>query len=54
MIGALWGKDSGLAFRRPTPHAPKLVDKLVGLRVDEQAEDIGLDLAEHNETAYNH
>ncbi|HCH75091.1 MAG: ammonium transporter [Pseudomonas sp.] len=32
----------------------KLVDKLVGLRVDEQAEDIGLDLAEHNETAYNH
>jgi len=28
--------------------------KLVGLRVDEQAEDIGLDLAEHNETAYNH
>jgi len=32
----------------------KLVDKLVGLRVDEQDEDIGLDLAEHNETAYNH
>ncbi|HBO6206979.1 ammonium transporter [Stutzerimonas nosocomialis] len=32
----------------------KLVDKLVGLRVDEQSEDIGLDLAEHNETAYNH
>ncbi|MCC6073666.1 ammonium transporter [Pseudomonas sp. GCM10022188] len=32
----------------------KLVDKLVGLRVAEEHEDIGLDLAEHNETAYNH
>ncbi|MCY1415897.1 Ammonia channel [compost metagenome] len=32
----------------------KLVDKLVGLRVDEEVEDIGLDLAEHNERAYNH
>ncbi|MOA63256.1 Ammonium transporter NrgA [compost metagenome] len=32
----------------------KLVDKLVGLRVDEEVEDIGLDLAEHNERAYSH
>ncbi|MCQ4345926.1 ammonium transporter [Pseudomonas stutzeri] len=32
----------------------KLVDRLVGLRVDEQAEDLGLDLAEHNERAYSH
>ena len=32
----------------------KLVDKLVGLRVAEEHEDIGLDLAEHNERAYSH
>jgi Amt family ammonium transporter len=32
----------------------KIVDVLVGLRVAEEHEDIGLDLAEHNETAYNH
>ncbi len=31
----------------------KIIDLVVGLRVSEQAEDMGLDLAEHAETAYN-
>ena len=30
----------------------KLVDVLVGFRVDEEAEDVGVDLAEHGEIAY--
>jgi Amt family ammonium transporter len=32
----------------------KLVNVLVGLRADESVEEMGLDLAEHNERAYNH
>lgn len=31
----------------------KLVDALVGLRVDEEQESSGLDLALHNESGYN-
>ena len=31
----------------------KLIDLTIGLRVDEEAEDIGLDLAEHAEVAYS-
>lgn len=31
----------------------KIIDALIGLRVDEEAESIGLDLAEHGEKAYN-
>jgi Amt family ammonium transporter len=31
---------------------PKLVDRLFGLRVTEQDEISGLDLSQHNETAY--
>lgn len=31
----------------------KVIDKLVGLRVTEEVEELGLDLAEHNERAYN-
>jgi Amt family ammonium transporter len=30
------------------------VIKAVGLRADEHVEEMGLDLAEHNERAYNH
>ena len=30
----------------------KLVDKLVGLRVTEDEENIGLDLTQHSESAY--
>jgi len=33
--------------------ALKLIDKTIGLRVEADAEDLGLDLAEHNEQAYN-
>ena len=33
--------------------ALKLIDKTIGLRVEADAEDLGLDLAEHNEKAYN-
>jgi len=32
----------------------KVTDRLVGLRADESVEEMGLDLAEHNERAYNH
>ncbi|MBN5495467.1 ammonium transporter [Pseudomonas aeruginosa] len=32
----------------------KITDRLVGLRADETVEELGLDLAEHNERAYNH
>ncbi|MNG15288.1 Ammonium transporter NrgA [compost metagenome] len=32
----------------------KVVNALVGLRAHESVEDMGLDLAEHNERAYNH
>ncbi|MCY1302173.1 Ammonium transporter [compost metagenome] len=32
----------------------KVTDRLVGLRADESVEELGLDLAEHNERAYNH
>jgi Amt family ammonium transporter len=32
----------------------KLVNVFVGLRADESVEEMGLDLAEHNERAYNH
>jgi Amt family ammonium transporter len=31
----------------------KVVDKLVGLRVDQESESIGLDLSQHGESAYN-
>jgi Amt family ammonium transporter len=31
----------------------KVIDALIGLRVDEEAEDMGLDLAEHSEVGYN-
>jgi Amt family ammonium transporter len=31
----------------------KVIDALIGLRVDEEAEDMGLDLAEHAEVGYN-
>ncbi len=30
----------------------KVVDLVIGLRVDEDAEDTGLDLSQHAETAY--
>jgi Amt family ammonium transporter len=30
----------------------KLIDKTIGLRVDDEAEEIGLDLTEHNEAGY--
>jgi ammonium transporter, Amt family len=33
--------------------ALKVIDKTIGLRVDQDAEDLGLDLAEHDEKAYN-
>jgi Amt family ammonium transporter len=32
----------------------KVVNALVGLRAHESVEEMGLDLAEHNERAYNH
>ncbi|MNZ28413.1 Ammonia channel precursor [compost metagenome] len=32
----------------------KITDRLVGLRADESVEELGLDLGEHNERAYNH
>jgi Amt family ammonium transporter len=32
----------------------KVVNVVVGLRADESVEEMGLDLAEHNERAYNH
>jgi len=31
----------------------KLLDRVMGLRVDAEQEQIGLDLAEHEERAYN-
>ena len=31
----------------------KIVDRLVGLRVDEDEESLGLDLSQHGEKAYN-
>jgi Amt family ammonium transporter len=31
----------------------KLVDKLIGLRVDQEDESVGLDLSQHGERAYN-
>ncbi|MNE51063.1 Ammonia channel precursor [compost metagenome] len=32
----------------------KVVKALIGLRADERVEEMGLDLAEHNESAYNY
>lgn len=32
----------------------KGVNALIGLRADDSVEELGLDLAEHNERAYNH
>jgi len=31
----------------------KLVDKVIGLRVDQEDESVGLDLSQHGERAYN-
>ncbi len=31
-----------------------MITMVVGLRADEHVEEMGLDLAEHNESAYNH
>jgi Amt family ammonium transporter len=31
----------------------KLVDRLIGLRVDQEDESVGLDLSQHGERAYN-
>jgi Amt family ammonium transporter len=31
----------------------KIIDAVIGLRVDPEAESLGLDLAEHGEKAYN-
>jgi ammonium transporter, Amt family len=31
----------------------KIIDKIIGLRVDEESEHLGLDLTEHSETAYS-
>ncbi|MQT61097.1 ammonium transporter [Pseudomonas sp. FSL R10-1350] len=32
----------------------KIIDRVMGLRADDAVEELGLDLAEHNERAYNH
>lgn len=32
----------------------KVIEAVIGLRADESVEEMGLDLAEHNERAYNH
>jgi Amt family ammonium transporter len=32
----------------------KVVNVVVGLRADESVEEMGLDMGEHNERAYNH
>jgi Amt family ammonium transporter len=32
----------------------KVINAVIGLRADESVEEMGLDLAEHNESAYNH
>ena len=32
----------------------KLVNAMIGLRADDSVEELGLDMAEHNERAYNH
>ena len=32
----------------------KIIDRVIGLRADDAVEELGLDLAEHNERAYNH
>ena len=31
----------------------KVVDRLIGLRVDQEDESVGLDLSQHGERAYN-
>lgn len=32
----------------------KVIKAMIGLRAEEHVEEMGLDLAEHNESAYNH
>ncbi|MNN93484.1 Ammonium transporter NrgA [compost metagenome] len=32
----------------------KVINAVIGLRADDSVEEMGLDLAEHNERAYNH
>ena len=42
-----------LAGKRHQRVLAKLIDVVIGLRVDEEAEQRGLDLSQHAETAYN-
>ncbi|MDD5123692.1 MAG: ammonia channel protein, partial [Methylovulum sp.] len=50
----LWGVIVTLIWSGSVSYvAYKLVDKVVGLRVDEDAEREGLDICEHGETAYH-
>lgn len=50
----LWGVIVTLIWSGGVSYlAYKLVDKVIGLRVDEDAERKGLDICEHGETAYN-
>jgi Amt family ammonium transporter len=54
MISQLWGVVIAIVWSGAVSFAAfKLVDALIGLRVTEENERLGLDTTEHGETAYN-
>jgi len=58
LSGQLWIQTKGVGFTIVWSAVLslvilKLLDRTIGLRVDAEQEQVGLDLAEHEERAYN-
>ncbi|MGF6962613.1 ammonia channel protein AmtB [Paraburkholderia youngii] len=54
MISQRWGVGTSLVWSAAVSFvALKLVDMVIGLRVDQEGEREGLDVSSHGETAYN-
>ncbi|MGC1328879.1 MULTISPECIES: ammonium transporter [unclassified Pseudomonas] len=59
IAGQLWAQFKGVSFTFVYCFAVswiilKVIKMVIGLRADEATEELGLDLGEHNESAYNH
>ena len=52
-LGVIWSMTIVLAIALYFEVLLKIIDAVIGLRVDQEAESLGLDLAEHGEKAYN-
>ena len=46
-VGAVWGWSFLITFG-----LGKLINKVIGLRVNKEAEEVGLDISQHGERAY--